>query len=158
HISWVFLTDRRAYKVKKPVRFPFVDYSSLERRRAACAEEVRLNRRFSASVYGGVVALVPRGPHGLAITHEADPHAVEYAVEMSRYDDRTTLAARLTAGSVAERDAISVGDAVAGWHRDAPLDPLSGAAERRLAAIAAETLTTLASTGDVDSRRLAGLD
>jgi hypothetical protein len=73
HISWVFLAGGRAYKVKKPVRFPFVDYGTLARRRAACAAEVRLNRRFAAGIYAGVVALVPRGRDGLAVAHECDP-------------------------------------------------------------------------------------
>ena len=45
HISWVFLTDRFAYKLKKPVRYDFLDFRTAEQRRAACEEEVRLNRR-----------------------------------------------------------------------------------------------------------------
>src|SRR4051812_16469277 len=51
HISWVFLAGDRAYKVKKPVRFPFLDYGTLARRRALCAEELRIGRRFAPSVY-----------------------------------------------------------------------------------------------------------
>ena len=55
HISWVFLTDRFAYKLKKPVKFDFLDFSTLERRRQACNDEVRLNRRMAPHVYLGLV-------------------------------------------------------------------------------------------------------
>jgi aminoglycoside phosphotransferase family enzyme/predicted kinase len=57
HISWVLLTDAFAYKVKKPVAFPFLDYGTLEKRRACCAEELRLNRRFAPDLYLDVVDL-----------------------------------------------------------------------------------------------------
>jgi uncharacterized protein len=50
HMSWVFLTDRHAYKLKKPVRYPYLDYSTIEARRANCAAEARLNRRFAPEV------------------------------------------------------------------------------------------------------------
>src|SRR5256885_1546294 len=51
HISWVFLTGEFAYKVKKPVNFGFVDFSTLERRRFFCEEELRLNRRLAPALY-----------------------------------------------------------------------------------------------------------
>ena len=54
HISWVLLAGDRAYKFKKPLRLPFLDYGTLERRRALCHEEVRLNRRLAPAVYLGV--------------------------------------------------------------------------------------------------------
>ena len=57
HISWVALTDRRVYKVKKPVRFPFLDYSTLELRLHACREELRLGRRLAPDVYLGLVPI-----------------------------------------------------------------------------------------------------
>src|SRR5665811_653462 len=55
HISWVLLTERLAYKLKKPVRLPFVDFSALTSRKHFCEEEVRLNRRLAPSLYLGVV-------------------------------------------------------------------------------------------------------
>lgn len=57
HMSWVFLTDRHAYKLKKPVRYDSLDFSSLELRRLDCEEEVRLNRRLARHVYLGTLAL-----------------------------------------------------------------------------------------------------
>ena len=154
HISWVFLAGETAYKVKKPVRLPFVDYGTLARRHACCNAELRLNRRFSSGVYRGVVALVPRGPDGLAVASEHDPRAVEYAVAMDRYDESTTLAARLAHGRAVEADLVAVGAAVAGFHAAAPVEP--GGSAERLAAVVEETLTTLAAAG-APARRLADL-
>ena len=55
HISWVFLTDRDVWKLKRPVDYGFVDYTTLARRRRCCEDEVRLNRRLAPDVYLGVV-------------------------------------------------------------------------------------------------------
>jgi len=57
HISWVLLTGQYAYKIKKPVQFGFVDFSTLERRRYFCEEELRLNRRYSSDLYLDVVPI-----------------------------------------------------------------------------------------------------
>src|SRR5512135_1803160 len=58
HMSWVFLTDDCAYKLKKPVSYDFLDFSTLEARRRDCEDELRLNRRLAATVYLAVVPLV----------------------------------------------------------------------------------------------------
>ena len=68
HISLVFLAGAHVYKLKKPVRFAFIDCSTLERRRRLCFEEVRLNRRLAPSVYLGVVP-VARSGRGLDGLH-----------------------------------------------------------------------------------------
>lgn len=54
HISWVFLVGERAYKLKKPLVLPFLDYGTPAPRRHMCLEEVRLNRRLAPSIYLGV--------------------------------------------------------------------------------------------------------
>src|SRR5450755_4807945 len=77
HLSWVFLTGARAYKLKKPVVLPFVDYGTPARRRVMCAEEVRLNRRLAPGVYLGVRGVVAT-EDGLVIGAEADPRAIDY--------------------------------------------------------------------------------
>ena len=63
HMSWVFLAGDKVYKLKKPVRFPYLDFSTLGRREAACRAELDLNRRLAPDVYLDVVPLVaaPRG-------------------------------------------------------------------------------------------------
>jgi len=66
HISYVFLVGEFAYKVKKPVRFTFLDYSTLEQRHHFCQEEVRLNRRLAPTVYLGVVPIL-KGQGGFVL-------------------------------------------------------------------------------------------
>ena len=158
HISWVFLAGEYAYKVKKPVVLPFVDYGTRERRRACCAEEVQVNRRLAPSMYYGVVALVPRGPTKLAVAPEHDPRAVEYAVEMRRYDEDATLAARLAQGRAGAADVGAVGARLARFHAGLAPDA-SGDATDRLADVVEETLTTLTrvAAGALEPARLTAL-
>ncbi|HIJ96181.1 MAG TPA: hypothetical protein HPP94_10705 [Desulfuromonadales bacterium] len=57
YISWLFLTDTHVFKLKKPVQFGFLDFSTVEKRRFYCHEELRLNRRLSPDIYEGVIEL-----------------------------------------------------------------------------------------------------
>lgn len=57
HMSWVYLTDRHAYKLKKPVRYDYLDFSTLEARRQSCKSEIRLNRRLAPDVYLAAIPL-----------------------------------------------------------------------------------------------------
>ena len=66
HVSRLYLTASDVYKVKKPVDFGFLDFTTLARRRFFCAEEVRLNRRFAPDTYLGMVE-IRRGPEGIRI-------------------------------------------------------------------------------------------
>jgi hypothetical protein len=97
HISVVFLAGEFVYKVKKPVNLGFADFSTLERRRHFCEEEVRLNHRLAPEVYLGVVPIVD-GEEGLAV--ERPGEAVEWAVKMRRLPDEATLLNRLRRGEV----------------------------------------------------------
>ena len=73
HISWVFLTDRFVYKLKKPVRFEFADFSTLTARRNACCDELRLNRRLAPDVYLDVVTLRVNDQGGVDFDTESNP-------------------------------------------------------------------------------------
>jgi len=89
HASAVFLTPKRAFKVKRAVRFPFLDYSTLDKRKAACAAELAINRRFAPRLYRRLAAIT-REPDGrLALDGQGEP--VEWAVEMERFDENQTL-------------------------------------------------------------------
>jgi uncharacterized protein len=90
HMSQVFLAGDRVYKLKKPVRFPYLDFSTLARREIACRAEITLNRRLAPDVYRNVVALV-RSAKGLAIGGEADGEIVDWLVVMNRLDDSQLL-------------------------------------------------------------------
>lgn len=142
HISRVLLRGDRAYKLKKPLRLPFLDYGSLERRHELCREEVRLNRRLAPDVYHGVRALVP-GPGGLVLRDEATPGAVEYVVEMRRYDESSTLARRLDAGVAGETEVRAVGRRLAAFHAGTELPADPERAVPALEAMVAENFATL---------------
>ena len=94
HISWVFLAGREAYKLKKPVRFDFLDFSSLDLRKAACEAELRLNRRLSPSVYRGLVPVCQSKAGKLSLDGAGEP--VDWLVRMRRLDDARTLEAVLS--------------------------------------------------------------
>jgi uncharacterized protein len=142
HISWVVLAGELAFKLKKPVRLPFLDYGSLERRREFCHEEVRLNSRLAPEVYRGVRAIVPSGDD-VRIAPEETPGAIEYAVEMRRYDEESTLDRRLKAGTAGEGDVLAVGRRLAGFHADAPVPEQPERAVVALEAMLEENFATL---------------
>lgn len=100
HGAAVFLAGPFAYKVKRAVLFPFMDFSTLEKRRAACAAEVAISGAGAPGLYLGVVPIVRRGD-GLALG--GDGAAVEHAVKMRRFDTELTL------DKVAERGALTPG-------------------------------------------------
>jgi hypothetical protein len=124
HASWVFLAGELAFKVKKPVTFPFLDYGTLERRREMCGEEVRLNRRLAPGYYLGVNSIVRR--HGrYSLAAEGDPEAIEYAVRMKRVPEERTLE-RLAARGELRRDHVdAVARRLADFHHRAPAAPLA---------------------------------
>jgi aminoglycoside phosphotransferase family enzyme len=100
HMSWVFLTDRYAYKLKKPVRYDSLDFSSLELRRLDCEEEVRLNRRLARDVYLGTLALTlaPGGTLQLGGTGET----LDWLVHMRRLPADRMLDEQIRRGEIEE--------------------------------------------------------
>jgi aminoglycoside phosphotransferase family enzyme/predicted kinase len=137
HLSWVFLTGTRAYKLKKAVTLAFADYGTPELRRRMCEEEVRLNRRLAPTVYRGVRAVV-RAPGGsFRLSGAGDPAAVEHVVEMNRFAQEDTLAARIERDDVGEGDIDAIAARLAGFHASLaevrvdgdPLTPLRSAAD-----------------------------
>ena len=117
HISWVFLAGARAYKLKKPLVLPFLDYGTPERRRQMCEEEVRLNRRLAPDVYLGVRG-VAASNGGVELTDSEDPRAIDFLVEMRRYDERRTVAAQLERGELTRAQIREVARTLALFHAD----------------------------------------
>jgi aminoglycoside phosphotransferase family enzyme/predicted kinase len=113
HISVVFPADAYVYKIKKPVDLGFVDFSTLEKRRHFCDEEVRLNRRLAPEVYLGVVPIVRLGE---SFAVEGDGEPVEWAVKMQRLPDDATLLRRLQRGTVDESTMSALAQTVARFH------------------------------------------
>jgi aminoglycoside phosphotransferase family enzyme/predicted kinase len=120
HISWVFLTDRFVYKVKKPVAFGFLDFTTLAARRFFCHEEVRLNRRLAPQVYLGVVEVKAEDGR-IHIGGEGD--IVDYAVHMRRLPEARMLPAMLAAGRVTPAMLQCLARLVAGFHAHAEAGP-----------------------------------
>lgn len=117
HISWVFLTGPYAYKIKKPVKLRFLDFSSLESRRRYCEEELRLNRRLAHGLYLDVVQI--RGSPGAPRIAGRGP-VLEYAVRMRQFP-QDALASRLLArGELTPALVTAFAARIAGFHAQQP--------------------------------------
>lgn len=120
HISVVFLVVQLVYKIKKPVDLGFLDFSTLDKRRHYCQEEVRLNRRLAPHVY---LDVVPVTRHGDVLKLEGSGEPVEWAVKMQRLPDAATLERQLAAGCVGAPLAAELGRRVAAFHAAADRSP-----------------------------------
>jgi uncharacterized protein len=116
HISVVFLAGAFAYKIKKPVRLSFLDFSTVDRRHHFCQEEVRLNRRLAPGVYLGVV---PITRDGSAIRMEGQGETIDWAVKMRRLPEGTTFHDRLVRGEIGRAEAERLAHAIASFHQHA---------------------------------------
>lgn len=122
HISSVFLAGDRAYKIKRSVRLPFLDFTTLERRRSACERELQVNRRTAPDLYLGLAAITRSIDGGFAFDGDGEP--LDWVVVMARFD-QAHLFDRLAAGNRLTRDdARALADVVAAFHRAA--EPQSG--------------------------------
>lgn len=120
HISVVFLAGPWVFKVKKPVRLPFLDFSTLELRRFFCDEEVRVNQPLADGVYRGVVPICQTA-RGLRVN--GDGPVVEWAVQMERLPDDATFDARLRQDSLTVEQALKLAQRLARYHDSARHDP-----------------------------------
>lgn len=116
HISYLFFTPKFVYKVKKPVNFGFLDFTTLGKRHRFCKEEVRLNRRLSKGIYLDVVK-VTQSAGRFCIAGKGT--AVEYAVKMRRIPERRILEHMLLKNRVTVRTLGRVARAIALFHKKA---------------------------------------
>jgi aminoglycoside phosphotransferase family enzyme/predicted kinase len=119
HAASVFLAGDNALKVKRAVRFPFLDYSTLAKRKAACEAEIAVNQGFAPAIYRGVVAITRTPGGSFAIGGDGTP--VEWAVAMRRFDETKTLDHLAERGEIDAALADALGRAVAKAHGLAPL-------------------------------------
>jgi len=129
HMSWVFLTESLAYKLKKPVRYDFLDFSTLEARHKNCEREVRLNRRLAGHVYLGTVPLTIQGDGGLKLDGEG--RVVDWLVQMRRLPADRMLDAAIREGTVDAEDVRKLSQVLADFYRLSPSLPFSPAEYRR---------------------------
>lgn len=126
HMSWVFLADGFAWKLKKPVRHPFLDYRTTEQRRHFCEEEVRLNRRLAPSIYLGTVALRRRPDGTLGVGGAGQ--VVDWLVQMQRLPSALLLDAALGQGTATRAGVTRAADHLAAFYASAPTEPMAEAA------------------------------
>ena len=128
HGAMVFLAGDRAWKIKRAVRFPYMDLSTLEKRRAVCAREVEINRTWAPEIYVGCVPITREADGRLALNGVGE--VIEWAVEMRRFPQSDVL------GSIAAKEGInrelarSLADMVVDSHTKAQRIPVSDGAER----------------------------
>ena len=113
HISWVFLTGQYAYKIKKPVNFGFLDFSTLEKRRFYCQEELRLNQRLAKDWYLDVVPITGNPDHPKMNGKGA---AIEYAVKMRQFPSAQTLTESAESGQLGAGEIDQITEIVVDFH------------------------------------------
>jgi uncharacterized protein len=116
HISWVLLVGDLAYKLKKPVRFGFLDFSTLQARHRYCEEELRLNRRLADGLYLGVEPVIDDGGSPRI---GGKGTVVDYAVRLQRFPADALASALLAQGRLAEDDLAALARRIASFHRRA---------------------------------------
>jgi len=114
HAASVFLAGERAFKVKRAVRFPFLDFSTLAKRQSACEAELRINRSFAPDIYRRVIAITRETDGRLTLDGTGTP--VEWVLEMRRFDENATLDRLAQGGKVDRALADALGRAVAALH------------------------------------------
>ena len=132
-ISWVLLGRELAHKIKKPVRLPYLDFTSLAERQRLCEEELRINRRFAPELYLDVVE-IRAGPEGPSF--DARGPVVDFAVRMRRFPDGALWSERIAAGTLAATDIDAFARRLAAIHGAAP----AAAADTQFGSAAAHAL------------------
>lgn len=117
HVSYVFLTGDYVYKLKKPVNFGFLDYSTLEKRKFYCEEELRLNQRGAAELYLGILPIAQNGDQ---FTLDGDGEVVDYVVKMQQFPQETLLSEMYDRGELTEQHLIDLAKVLAAFHKSAP--------------------------------------
>jgi aminoglycoside phosphotransferase family enzyme/predicted kinase len=123
HSAWVYLRGGDVWKIKRPVRLGFLDFSDPEARRRFCEDEVRLNRRLAPDVYLGVV---PVRRAGRGLTLGGDGEIVDWAVHMRRLSDEASAAAMLARGRLGAAELAALAERLAVFHREARETPEAG--------------------------------
>jgi uncharacterized protein len=146
HGAHVFVAGGEAIKIKRAVRYPYLDFSTLELRRRACERELEVNRANAPQLYLGVVAITREVDGRLAIGGSGTP--LEWAVRMRAFDQADLLGARAAAGELDQAMAKAVAEAVLAAHARAPIAQGVDSAGR-LGAVAAQLAAGFARHGGI---------
>jgi uncharacterized protein len=116
HVSYVLLTGNYAYKIKKPVNFGFLDFSTLEKRQHFCAEELRLNQRGAAELYLEVLPITQLDD-AFQLAGAGEP--IEYLVKMQQFPQEALLTSMFERGELTEPILVNLAEAIAKFHAEA---------------------------------------
>lgn len=116
HVSWVLLTDHFAYKIKKPVKFSFLDFSTLEKRFFYCKRELELNNRLAPDMYLSVIPIIQNNDQ---IQLDGDGEIIDYALKMKRMDSTRQMNDLLAQNAVSPTDIQKLAEKVATFHQHA---------------------------------------
>lgn len=125
HGAIVFLAGDFAYKVKRALRYPYMDFSTLEKRQQACARELSLNARTAPSLYLNVIAVIRRKDGRLALADEGDEDGttVEWVLVMKRFPQEELLSTQADRGQLTRETMVELAEVVADFHDTAPPPP-----------------------------------
>jgi aminoglycoside phosphotransferase family enzyme/predicted kinase len=143
HGAVVFLAGDRAYKLKRAVKYPYLDYSTPELRRKACLAELEVNRRAAPQLYLGVNAVV-RDSGRLRLAEGEPAGAIDWVLVMRRFEESDLLEQQRSAGKLTPELMRSLAETIAGFHATAEPRPDFGGAEG-MATIVDENMTVLES-------------
>jgi aminoglycoside phosphotransferase family enzyme/predicted kinase len=154
HGNLIFLAGGEAWKIKRAVRFPYMDFSTLEKRHAACLREVEINRRFAPDLYLGCVAIGRMA--GGRLTFGTAGDIVEWAVHMRRFEQSALLSSLAAQGAIAGDLARRLGDMVYASHQGAEraAPPSGSAAIREVATAVSDALAACGLFDPEGCRRL----
>ena len=116
HISWLILAGEFVYKIKKPIVLPFLDFSTLEKRKFMCEEEIRLNQEWAPELYIDVVPITVRDG---TPRFGGEGEVIDYAVRMRRFDQEMALDNQLSSDNLTANDMLELATYVAARHADA---------------------------------------
>lgn len=156
HASIVFLAGPRAYKLKRAVVFPYLDYSTAERRRFFCEREVEINCRTAPALYLGVIAVTRTATGGLSLG--GDGAALDWLVVMQRFDGEALFDRMATRGALTRPVIDDLAEAIARFHREAEVRPNAGGSAAVAACIASnERAFALVTPALLDPERVSTL-
>lgn len=142
HGSMVFLSGPSAYKLKRAVKFPYMDYSTSALRKAMCMRELETNKRMAPQLYKEVRGIVA-GPDGVHFVSPDDPRSIDWVVVMRRFSQDDLLEERRKKVGLALEDMVAVGETIASFHQGALRVSSSGGVSG-IRAVVAENVALLA--------------
>lgn len=116
HISWVFLCDRFVYKIKKPIQYSFLDFSTMEKRKYYCNREIELNKRLTDDIYVDVQTI--REISGCFFIGGEEGVVIDYAVRMRKIDRNMQMDLLLFNNKVTQSDILNLAEKIATFHKN----------------------------------------